>query len=273
VIYELQSNEFYKCKPLIHEQRHVEVRAIVEGNNPGRIFVDDPSAPSTALVWFGNLDGFAFIGDPKNEAFNQHINKYFDDVIIPEAKKLDLEWFVGFGDDSAWDTTIEQVFINRQLDASNQKVYMLNKQNYKPVHTPISAEYEILKMTQEMLKSSFYKNHNFLKRKIEEFWTSPDDFIEKGIGYCAIHNKEIVSVCFSGFVAGRIHGIDIETLKEHQGKKLAQKLADAFVTDCIENDQLPYWDCMEVNKPSIAVAEKTGLSNEFNYTVYEFPFG
>lgn len=270
VIYELQASEFNKCKPLIHEQRHVEVRAIVEGNNPGRIFVDDPAAPRTALVWFGNQDGFAFIGDPENEAFNQNINKYFEDVIIPEAKKLDLQWFEGFGDDSAWDATIEQVFKNRQLDASNQKVYMLNKQNYKDVHTPISPEYEIVKMTQEMLKTS--KNQDFLQKKIKEFWTSADDFINKGIGYCAIYNNEIVSVCFSGFVADQIHGIDIETLKEHQGNKLAQILAHSFVRDCIENDQIPYWDCMEVNKPSIAVAEKIDLLNVFNYTVYEFPF-
>ncbi len=67
--------------------------------------------------------------------------------------------------------------------------------------------------------------------------------------------------------------MDIETLEEHQGKKLAQIVALAFVKDCLVNNMLPYWDCMESNKPSVAVAENIGFKNIFNYKGYSFPFG
>jgi len=273
LIYELQSNEFYKCKSLIRDHGHLEIRAIVEGNNPGRIFVDDLISPRTGLIWFGNLDGFAFIGDSANMDFNDHINHFFDEVIIPEALQLGLKWFEGFGDDPAWNTIIEQVFTNRELDASKQRVYRLNKHSYNPSQEPIiHPRYEVKRLTEEMMNPSYFSNQAFFSKKILAFWDSTDHFISKGIGYCAIDNNEIVSICFSGFVAGEFHGLGFETLKEHQGNKLAQAIAHALVKECIEKDLIPYWDCMDVNTPSISVAEKIGLTNAFNYRVYEFPF-
>ncbi|GIN86786.1 hypothetical protein J6TS2_31720 [Heyndrickxia sporothermodurans] len=108
--------------------------------------------------------------------------------------------------------------------------------------------------------------------KILEFWSSPDSFFNKGIGYCIVYDHKIVSVCFSGFVVGNVHCIDIETLESNQGKKLAQKIAHSFIKDCLENDIIPYWNCMEVNKPSVAVAENIGFTIKFNYVGYYFPF-
>ena len=40
MITELQKNELYRCKALLNEQGQLEVKAVVEGVNPGRIFVD-----------------------------------------------------------------------------------------------------------------------------------------------------------------------------------------------------------------------------------------
>lgn len=116
------------------------------------------------------------------------------------------------------------------------------------------------------------KNIEFLYSKILEFWSSTGMFISEGIGYCIVYKKEIVSICFSGFVVGNVHCIDIETLEGHQGKKLAQNIALIFCKDCLENNFVPYWDCMESNKPSIAVAENIGFRNIFNYIGYYFPF-
>ena len=82
----------------------------------------------------------------------------------------------------------------------------------------------------------------------------------------------IVSVCFSGFVFENIHCIDIETIEGHQGRKLAQTVAHSFVKECLENNIIPYWDCMELNKPSVAVVENVGFTNVFNYVGYYFPF-
>lgn len=275
LISEINRNDFYKCKGLVNDNRQLEVMAILNGINPGRIFVDNYENPSSGLVWLGNNDGFYFIGDEENEEFTNHLNDFIDKEIAPLAKKVGLDWFEGIGNHQRWDKVIEKVFTHRDLDSWNQRVYTLNKSDYIVKNEPnIEKNYIIQKINKTFFetKKNSLNNINFLQSKILEFWSSLDSFFNKGIGYCVVDNHTIVSVCFSGFVIDNVHCIDIETLKTHQGKKLAQKVAHRFVRDCLEKEMMPYWDCMEVNKPSIAVAESMGFKDVFNYKGYEFKF-
>ncbi len=88
MITELNTSDFYKCKSLINEKGNLEVKAVIKGVNPGRIFVDNSDSPKTGLIWLDNNDGFFFIGDEDNNLFNNCINDFIDKIITPEAKKL-----------------------------------------------------------------------------------------------------------------------------------------------------------------------------------------
>lgn len=50
MISELSKNDFYKCSSLINEQGQLEVKAVIAGVNPGRIFVDNISSPNSGLI-------------------------------------------------------------------------------------------------------------------------------------------------------------------------------------------------------------------------------
>lgn len=275
MIYELPKSHFYKCRSLVYEKGQLEIRAVIEGVNPGRIFVDDEISPTTGFVWLGNNDGFFFFGNAENEAFNKGLNPFIDEIIIPEAKKVQLNCFEGMGNHIKWNRTIEKVFKHRKLESWNQRVYEIQKDDYKGNEEPaIAQEYEVVKICKTLFANNggSIKNIEFLHAKILEFWASPELFFDEGIGYGIVYKNEIVSVCFSGFVFENVHCIDIETLEGFQGGKLAQKLAHSFVKDCLENNMVPYWDCMELNKSSVAVAEKVGFKNIFNYVGYYFYF-
>ncbi|PEB47531.1 GNAT family N-acetyltransferase [Bacillus pseudomycoides] len=275
MISELNKSDFYKCKGLVNEKGQLEVKAVIEGVNPGRIFVDNIFSPNSGLIWLGNNDGFLFIGNEENEEFNNEINDFIDKVIEPEAKKVGLNCFEGIGNHQKWNKTIERMFKHRKLSSWNQRVYTLKKGDYKDKHEPkIEQGYTVLKISKTLYENNknSFKNIEFLQSKILEFWSSPDSFFNEGIGYCIVYDNTIVSVCFLGFVVKNIHCIDIETLENHRGGNLAQKTTHSFVKDCLGNDIIPYWDCMELNKPSIAVAENIGFTNAFNYVGYYFPF-
>jgi len=77
MITELQQNEFYRCKRLLNEEEKLEVKAVVEGVNPGRIFVDQIDTPQSALIWLGNNDGFLFIGNEDNKQFKEIKSYYY----------------------------------------------------------------------------------------------------------------------------------------------------------------------------------------------------
>ena len=275
MITELNDVDFYKCKALLNKNGQLEADAIIEGVNPGRVFVDAVDTPTTGLIWLGNNDGFIFIGDENNEAFNNELNTFMDQTIKPEALKVGLHWFEGVGNHPNWNTTIEKVFNSRELGSWNQRVYTLQKLDY--TYNPelvIDPAYKVVKLSKTLYENKNNAIHNidFLHSKILEFWSSPDTFFTNGVGYAVLYKNEIVSICFSGFVVGNVHCIDIETLKAHQGKKLAQTIAQAFAEDCLQHHLVPYWDCMESNKPSIAVAENIGFKLAFNYKGYEFRF-
>ncbi|MEO4055179.1 GNAT family N-acetyltransferase [Solibacillus sp. CAU 1738] len=273
MISELTKNEFYICKRLLSHQGQLEVKAVVEGINPGRVFVDDTTSPKSALVWLGNNDGFIFIGDEENEVFNNQMNSFIDTVIKPEAKKVGLNWFEAIGNHPKWNKIIEKMFEHRKVGSWNQRVYTLQKEIYNARNEPVLEQgYAVIKISSTLYENNNNEIHNikFLHSKILEYWSSPDKFFNQGTGYCIVHNNHIISICFSGFVVGNIHCVDIETLESYRGKKTAQKVAHHFVKDCLENDIVPYWDCMESNKPSIAIAESLGFNNTFNYIGYEF---
>ncbi len=276
MIRELNKSEFYKCEKLLNGGGHIEVKAVMEGNNPGRIFVDDIDYPKTGLIWLGNNDGFFFIGDEENDGFNNQINDFIDHVILPEARKVRLNNFIAIGNHSRWDNTIEKTFNHRDMQKSHQKVYMLEKGHVKNKSEPsIKPGYNALKITKDLFenKNNSLENIRFLRSKISEFWSSPEDFFRKGMGHCIVYQNKIVSLCFSGFVAGNMHGIDIETIVNHQGNHLGQKVAHCVVNDHVSNGKIPYWDCEEANKPSNKIAENVGLENYKNYFVYIFPIG
>jgi len=247
----------------------------VEGINPGRIFVDEPVSPSTGMIWLGNNDGFIFFGNEENEKFNSEINQFIDEVIIPEAQKVNLKWFEGLDNHEKWNKTIEGVFEERKLGSWNQRVYTLQVADYQGNREPMLEKgYEIVKITGNLLMNhNSIRNFEFLQSKILEFWSSPEEFLDVGIGYCVLYKNEIVCICFSGFVVENVHCIDIETVEAHRGKNLARKITHSFVKECLANNMVPYWDCMEMNKASIAVAENVGFRNVFNYVGYEFLLG
>ena len=200
---------------------------MIEGNNPGRIFVDHINSPSTGLIWLGNNDGFFFIGDEKNELFNNQINDLIDKVIFPEVKKLKLNSFIAIGNHSRWEKTIERIFEERGVQVSHQNVYKLRGYYNDDIEPSLKQGYEVIKIDESLYENgrTFIDNIGFLHSKILEFWSSPEQFFQKGIGYCIVFDNKIVSLCFSGFVAENIHGIDIETVEEHRGIKLCQNAA------------------------------------------------
>ncbi|EFI64484.1 hypothetical protein ACVWY7_002929 [Bacillus sp. TE9106W] len=203
------------------------------------------------------------------------MNRFINNVLVPEARKAGLDCFEAIGNHSSWNKTIERIFQHRNLKSWNQRVYMLKEEDYEGNHEPkIEQGYTVLKMSKTLYENQrdSLKNIDFLQSKILEFWSSPDCFFNEGIGYCIVYDDLIVSVCFSGFVFENIHCIDIETIEGHQERKLAQKIAHSFVKECLENNIIPYWDCMELNKPSVAVVENVGFTNVFNYVGYYFPF-
>lgn len=268
---ELAKSEFDRCQPLMNRHRSIEVNAIISGDHFGRIFVDDRLNPKTGLIWLGDHSGFYLIGDEQNQEFQGWVHRFLEDYITLEALNHNFS-FKFIGQHARWEPVIQQLFQSHHQRACTQQVYKLHSQNYLAETDPRIAEsYSVHPITEAQLNGKTYDNNGYIAKKLLKFWPTVEAFFSQGFGFIVVHNSEVVSICFSAFVFDGVHAIEIETVEEHRGKSLAQKLAHTYVRACLERGIVPYWDCEEMNYPSVAIAEYLGFTKVFSYTKYEFP--
>jgi RimJ/RimL family protein N-acetyltransferase len=272
MIYELEKRTFTSIIPLISSGiRFPEVLSIIEGNNPGWIFADKPDRPATALVWSKGIEGFYLVGDEKNTAFLSELNPYIDEHLAKRMHELRIDWFEICGNREAWDKVIESIFRERKLSQSFQCIYKLDTHHYESASHSVEVDCEVRKVDRNMFFGSELHNNEFVLSKIKQFWDSLGMFLERGRGYVVVCREEAASICFSAFVAGNTHAIDVETKEGYRRRGFAEIMAREFVKECIKRGLRPHWECMKENVASIALAEKLGFEKNAEYKLYSFP--
>jgi hypothetical protein len=248
-----------------------EALSIIEGNNPGWIFADDPVIPSAALVWAHGMKGFYLIGSAKNAAFLQELDIFEEQELKPRLQYLGVEWFEICGN-KGWDPVIENVFRERELASSHQWVYTLEPVRHRSImRLKVPDDCKLLKVDRHLLINLAVNNRAFLFSKLMQFWGSTEAFLNTGLGYIFVEGEEIASLCFSGFVTRDIHVIDIETGAPFRRRGYAEIIARTFIAECVEKCLQPYWDCAAENTASKGLAEKMGFTRSHVYVLYRFP--
>ena len=251
--------------------RFPEALAVIEGNNPGWVFVDDPDAPRAALVWAQGIEGFYLVGDASSAGFLDELDSHTDEVLKPRLRTLGVDWFEISGDEG-WDPVIKNAFSTRCLESGLQWVYTLRLAEQEALAQLATVDgHKPLRVDPHLLVNLSACSNQFLFSKLTHFWGSVDAFLSTGSVYVFVDEKEeIASLCCSGFVAGNVHAIDIETVRSHRRKGYAEAVAQAFLAECVERQLQPHWDCMAENTASSRLAEKLGLTRSHEYTLYSF---
>ncbi len=247
-----------------------EALAVIQGNNPGWVFVDDMHTPRAALVCAQGMQGFYLIGDTKGAGFIQALDEHIERVLGPRLRNLGVAWFEVSGG-KGWNAVIEGIFAGRGLESSQQWVYTLRPGRESLLQCEAAGDCELSRVDQLLPGGLSASDEEFLLSRLLQFWGGVSAFLKRGLGYALVCGGEIVSVCCSGFVAGDVHAIDIETKASQRGKGYAEAVARAFIAECVERRLQPHWDCMAENVASARLAEKLGLAQSHTYTLYSFP--
>ncbi|WP_312149531.1 hypothetical protein [Paenibacillus odorifer] len=130
-MHELSQQDFNEVKPLLTGAPiHPEILSIIEGNNPGWIFVDQLVTPKSALVWSKGMQGFYIIGDHTNEIFIKSLDSYVSSQLVLRMKKLGLEYFEVSGQHNEW---------NLALMFPSRKLYPFEQMVFKLFHKPVES--------------------------------------------------------------------------------------------------------------------------------------
>ena len=272
VIHEIEKPAFHRASHLVGGGIvYPEVLSIIVGNNPGWVFVDSPAEPATALIWSQGIQGFYLVGNGQDASFLLELDSYIDRVISPRVRELGISWFEFSCDRESWGPGIEHIFGKRGLSRAVQYVYALRAQDYQPARrTAHEAGCDIRSLDRDLMISGLC-NLEFVRSKLDRFWSTAEAFLAKGMGYAVVVERRIVSLCFSAFVADATHAIDIETEDMHRRKGYGERAARRFVEACLAEGLHPHWDCMQENIASWSLAEKLGFRRAAEYSLYAFP--
>nr|WP_241674782.1 GNAT family N-acetyltransferase [Paenibacillus luteus] len=242
------------------------MQSVLECNSLGWVFSDRVESPKTALVWCKGMNGFYLIGDESNDDFTGKLDDFITTSITPKMKELGMNEFEVSGHHDKWN--LHSLFASRELNPWDQMVYVSSdseSHNEEP-----SNGFQAVKLGSQEWRSQEFLNSEFVYAHINQFWETHEDFYEKGYGYVAIKDFEIIGVCYSSFVTKKVHAIGIETLPQHHKRGVGTCLASLVAKDIAQNGYSSYWDCSQSNEASRKLALRLGFRQFHLYQCVSF---
>jgi RimJ/RimL family protein N-acetyltransferase len=251
----------------VHRIRHLfgaehlvlVIEAVIAGNSPARVWVDDLAAPRAALVWDGTHNVY-FAG-----AEHQALQDLIDREIAPACQ--------GIAKVHAAGPAARAVFAGHRL-APRERMFFRGFPLLGPDWSlQLSAGFEISEINERFAELGGLANFASVTAEIRSCWGSVGAFQRAGFGFCAHDAQTIVCWCTAEYVSAGRCGIGIETVPVYRGRGLATLTASAFVAHCAGQRVTPHWDCWSDNAASVAVAKKIGFRQVETYSVLAGFFG
>jgi GNAT superfamily N-acetyltransferase len=267
MINELEPSDFSKVAHLFRERKEYQpVFAVIDGEFPGRIFVDQRDNPRVVLVWA--ISRWAYIdGDPSISSFNEGLPKLIRDTIIPCSLQMKRNWFELYTSDSPeWATVVEKVLEEYNPKKHYETVYTFDRERYSASRRPfVLSEGEWIGKKEFPILPPVACDASFLEEKFKT---------KTSFGFALVKEGKNVSVCRSnGFISGREFMIDVYTTdKNERGKGHATAVCTALIDFCLENGYIPLWETTQDNIPSRKLAHRLGFVEKETYPVYAIEF-
>jgi len=246
---ELSSHEFGSVSSLFDGIEHnvALVHSVIEGNSPGRVFVDRRESPSSAyLIHEGAFHYVA--GDPSNGEFNDAMIAYlFDEVLSgPEAQELVL-----FAFSEAWRQALDALLSPRGAKRIRRKTFAFHPTRF---HAHDGWRESLpdgvcVQCIDERLANRNPDYTPLLDPRTQRF------------GACVAVGDDIASACTAVAVGGGEVEIDIHTNETHRRQGHALRAACAFIEQAQARGLRPNWSCWPERDASCALAGKLGFED------------
>jgi RimJ/RimL family protein N-acetyltransferase len=248
-MYELDSQEFDRARPIFEGIQHDRaiIFAVIEGNTPGRIFVDHPQHPRVGLLRFSGGELY-LAGPADDQALNREIGELIlNDLAAPPHLLI-------FGLSEAWQGVLDDLLKEHGVMRVVREEFVLDPARFRAAHadwrTRVPAGFHVQQMDRDLALRSD-PSHEIL-------WGSIDNFYARAFGFCVLKGDEIVSRCSPVALGDRRFETGVNTQERYRQQGFATLACCAFIERCLEGGFLPEWGCY-YNKASKALALKLGF--------------
>ena len=269
---ELTRGQFESVRPLFEGFDYsLSIIAAIEGNNPGRIFVDDESAPSAALAL--TVEGYLLAGECNNPTTIALLERLFREEIFPGrifvngAKSVSLAVFP-----DAWEARLPEIIPTHEAEKIKRYHYLCQRLSIDWRDT-IPEGYTVHRIDRALLNESqiVFPGEIAGWMDIAEMWGTEENFLSKGVSFCAVQGNEVVCWCVPDCVAGDRIDVGILTHPDHRRLGLATAVVAAAVEYCLSHGfRTVGWHCNTENRASWKTAEKVGFKRQREYFYYYY---
>lgn len=261
---ECNPTQFQMALPFMQGiKQNVLPQAVIQGFNPGRVFVDDLAHPSAAVVWISC--GYLFVGgNPQSKAVEFRLPALLANRLIPESHALGNRGFVLMVDSEKWEPRLDAVIGGRSLVKTYRRPFRFFAERFGSSldwKARLPEGFAIRRIDGALLENPD------LLAEVRSTW-GKEDFLRKGFGFAALRGNELVSYCHTAFVSLSMVEVAVRTLKDYWRQGLASLVVAAFIEHCLKIGKHPNWECWWDNQPSIALGGRMGFEPLEDYPVY-----
>jgi RimJ/RimL family protein N-acetyltransferase len=278
MLHELNKRQFQAVIPIFDRYfPDPMLYAVLEGRRNGRVFVDDTLRPTHSFVWTNGesaylASGQAAAGDKSDTEFFSAFRHLLLEEIIPQARDMGRHFLSLFSFPDTYPQKLEQLFAEQLPLRTPLNTFSFDEATFRQRHSEPASLPEgfVLKaLDREILERSSCED---LADEIVFHWGSLDTFADKGVGYCVLHDGDVVSWCYVEAFGRQAQSVGIWTSPDHRGEALGTAVGSAVIRHCLGQGYAPFWICDDGNQPSRRLAERLGFRYEGDLFLVDIPF-
>lgn len=258
----MQKLTIWDERPLLHLffglEEHLAVQAVLRGAAAGTVWVDEPSAPRSAVIWVQHR--VFVVSEDTASAGAAGLNAVVQEVAATAQARGD--WGVGvYGapavqwepvlDGLAW-RSIEREYWETTLEEWKQRgaAEQVDGLALHAVDRALVEQAQLGRMEQ-------------LREEMCSERPSVEDFLARSFGVCLVDEKQdtLAGWCLSEYNCDDRCEVGIEVVEEYQRRGLGTLLAQALCQEAFAQRGIRRvgWHCLAANVASGATAQRAGL--------------
>jgi len=242
---------------------HLAAASVLEGSNPGGVWVDDPAAPQPSFMI--SPEGCYLAGNPQDERFNRALNTA---LLTGQILGPDVPLVLVFASDD-WITALSTICPPRKVIPIARRHYVYRASAPRPAIPAPPDGFALHRIDAARLERPGLSIPDHVRGWIGNNWGSTGTFLRDGFGFAMVHRDEIVCWSLADCVSTLGCEIGIHTAPDYRRRGLATITVAAAVDHALERGlPLVGWQCSEDNPGSWGTAEKVGFTLERCYILY-----
>lgn len=259
----LEPDNYPSVHPLFEEMTyHLAVQTVLAGILPGRIYVDDPGYPGTAILIPSNQHRVFVSGEPSPRMLADVIDMLFKESLAQSYG------CVVYDVSAPWKQALEQLLKEQETVPGWRQYYRL-REPHPPYSQSLPEAITLSCIDETMLGDATLVNRQLLFEEIHSESPSLEHFFRQNFGFCAQDGHKLVAWCLAEYHYQGRYELGIETIEAYQRKGIATHVASAVIKHAFNKGATEIgWDCSATNTPSRATALKLGFEKVLDYPVY-----